>query len=182
MLLYSKSTGGFYNTAINCGEIPDSVVEITAKYHAELLQAQGLGMVIISNDEGYPVAIEPPSQVRTKDVLRAEVAAKRWHVETGGIVVDGMPVATDIDSQARLNSAYISLKLGHINDTKWKDVNGTFTQITLIEMEKLAQAVAKHIRDCFSRENAHNEIINSLRTQDELDTYDIDTGWPSANY
>ncbi|KAE9639050.1 phage tail protein [Pseudomonas sp. PB106] len=61
-MFYSKSTGGFYNPAINTN-IPSDAVEITQEYWMELLNGQSSGKIIVANDDGYPVLIDPPGQL-----------------------------------------------------------------------------------------------------------------------
>ncbi|WP_324009742.1 DUF4376 domain-containing protein [Aeromonas dhakensis] len=177
-MLYSKTTGGFYDRSIHGENIPADAVEITTNDHTALLAAQSSGQQITANENGYPVAIDPTKLVRTKTSLLAEVAAKRWQVETGGIIIAGHPIATDRESQAQLTSAYTSLKGGMIADTPWKAADGSFTLVTLTDLEPIAQAVGAHVRACFAAEQEHNESIKALQTQDELDTYNINTGWP----
>lgn len=58
-MLYSKSTGGFYDINIH-NNIPSDAVEITKEEHESLLTAQSLGKIISSNNKGKPVAIDPP--------------------------------------------------------------------------------------------------------------------------
>lgn len=174
---YSKSTGGFYNAAIH-GDIPADAVEITAAEYAALLTAQSSGKQIIADENGNPIAIDPPPPIRTQQSLLADVAAKRWVVETGGITVAGTPIATDREAQSLLNSAFVDLQSGLISDTQWKATNGTFTLFTLVQLEPVAQAVAAHRRACFAAEQAHVAAINALEAQAELDAYDIDDGWP----
>jgi len=177
-MFYSKSTSGFYDTEIHGNAIPSDAVEITGKQHAALMQAQSEGKQIVADEKGYPIAINSPQPVRTKESLIAEVAAKRWKIETGGIVVAGHSIATDRESQAQLNNAYTSLKSGLIADTPWKSADGSFTLVTLTELEPFAQAVATHVRACFFAEQAHDEAISALGVQAELDSYDVNAGWP----
>ncbi|MFM5811220.1 DUF4376 domain-containing protein [Aeromonas veronii] len=178
MMYYSKSTGGFYDAAIHGDNIPDNSVEITAEEHAELLAAESSGKRLVADESGYPIAIDPPQPVRTKESLMADVAAKRWQIETGGIIVAGYPIATDRESQAQLTCAYTSLKGGLIADTQWKSADGSFTMVTIAELEPVASAVAAHVRACFAAERSHNDAIALLQTQLELDAYDIHAGWP----
>lgn len=175
---YSKSTGGFYDATIHGDNIPADAVEITAEYHAELLAAQSSGKQITADESGYPIAIDPPQPVRTQTSLLAEVAAKRWQVETGGILVASHPIATDRESQAQLTSAYNSLKGGLIVDTHWKAADSSFTLVTLSELEPVVKAVAAHVRASFAAEQGHAEAISALQTQAEWDAYNINTGWP----
>ncbi|MNT63535.1 hypothetical protein D3C72_2013600 [compost metagenome] len=108
------------------------------------------------------------------------MAAKRWQVETGGIIVGSAPIATDRESRSQLTSVYSDLQNSLIADTPWKAADGSFTLVTLAEIEPAAQAVAAHVRACFAAEQAHTIAIEALHTQAELDSYDIHTGWPSG--
>ncbi|GKQ96492.1 DUF4376 domain-containing protein [Aeromonas hydrophila] len=178
MIFYSKSTGDFYDKAIHGNAIPLDAVQVTTEYFAEMLAARSSGKIVVADESGYPIAIDQPAPVRTKESLLAELAATRWQVETGGILVAGRLIATDRESQAQLYSSYGSLKNGLIVDTYWKSADGEFTQVTLVELEPIAQAVAGHVRACFTAEKAHNESIDAMQTQAELDSYDINNGWP----
>jgi hypothetical protein len=59
-MLYSKSTGGFYDVAIHGTAIPADAVEITDDLHAALMNAQSDGMRISSDETGGPIAVAPP--------------------------------------------------------------------------------------------------------------------------
>lgn len=177
-MFYSKSTGGFYDPAIHGNNIPAGAVEISSADHAELMVAQSSGKVIATNPKGYPIAIDPPKPKRTKESLISEVESKRWQVEVGGISVAGIPIKTDRESQAQLFSAYTSLKSNLIGDTPWKAADGSFSLVTMEELEPVAQAMAAHVRSCFAAERAHNEAISEIHYQGALDSYDINAGWP----
>lgn len=58
MVLYSKSTGGFYMPEINGSNIPTDAVEITADRHAALLEQQSLGKIIRPDHAGFPVQVD----------------------------------------------------------------------------------------------------------------------------
>lgn len=58
-MFYSKSTGGFYDSAIHT-EMPADVVEISREYWLELLDGQSAGKMIVANDEGYPILVDRP--------------------------------------------------------------------------------------------------------------------------
>lgn len=180
-MYYAKSTGGFYLPEIHGKNIPIDAVEITNEEHAALMQAQSDGKQIVADDNDYPIATTPSKPVRTKTSLLSEVAARRWQVETGGIVVADRYVATDRGSQAQLDSVYSSLKNGLIADTMWKTTDGGFTLVTLTDLEPIAQAVAIHVRACFAAEKIHNEAIDALEAQEELDCYDVNAAWPTQS-
>lgn len=178
-MYYSKSTGGFYTKEIHGKNIPTDAVEITDLYYKTLLAEQSSGKMISINESGHPIAITHPAKVRSYSSLQAEIAAKRWEVETGGITVSGVQIKTDRESQSQLTSVYAMLKSGLVSDTHWKTADGIFTLVTLVEIEPITQAVAEHVRVCFNEERSHNDAIAMLQTQAELDAYDIHTGWPS---
>lgn len=82
MILYSKTTGGFYSTFINGDDIPKDAVEISDERHVDLLQQQSEGKIIISDEEGNPITVDAPKpQPPTQDEIRAkiEVSAFQAH-------------------------------------------------------------------------------------------------------
>ena len=48
----------------------------------------------------------------------------------------------------------------------------------MTDLEPVALAVGAHVRACFAAEQAHSEAISAMMTQDELDAYSIEEGWP----
>jgi len=59
-MYYSKSTGGFYSLDIHGNNIPPEAVEITTEDHSALMLAQSEGKQIVADDNGNPIAINPP--------------------------------------------------------------------------------------------------------------------------
>ena len=86
-MYYSKSTGGFYDTAIHGDNIPADAVEITQQQHAALLQGQSEGKLIAADENGYPILQDPPQP--TADQMAATARAERdrliesirWRIE-----------------------------------------------------------------------------------------------------
>lgn len=58
MIFFSASELGFYDTAINA-DIPGDCVEISFENHGALMNGQSAGMVIVADESGRPVLIEP---------------------------------------------------------------------------------------------------------------------------
>lgn len=81
-IYYSKTTGGFYDPKIHGDGIPDDAVEITPEAHAELLDEQTAGKVIVGDADGFPQAVAPAPFVPTWDYIRAErtrlLASSDW--------------------------------------------------------------------------------------------------------
>lgn len=74
-MLYSKSTGGFYDSAIHGNNIPSDAVEITNDEHAALLAGQSEGKIIAADANGFPVLQDPPEP--TAEQIAAAVTAAR---------------------------------------------------------------------------------------------------------
>lgn len=75
---YSKSTGGFYDTAIHGNNIPADAVEITREDHAELLAGQSDGRLIQADTKGRPVLVDlpPPTLAEAQASARAAIDAE----------------------------------------------------------------------------------------------------------
>lgn len=61
-MIYSSSTGGFYDKAVHGDSIPTDAVEISQEKYEALFQGQRDGMVIVSDDNGYPMLSSPPTE------------------------------------------------------------------------------------------------------------------------
>lgn len=72
-MLYSKSTGGFYDPAIN-NTIPADAVQITGATYSALLAAQSQGKVITSDGAGNPIAIDPATLLTLPQAQAAQIA------------------------------------------------------------------------------------------------------------
>jgi len=100
-----------------------------------------------------------------------QIAARRWAAETGGIVWQGWPVATDRESQAKISAAYALARDGLWPDGGgWKGADGLWHPLGADQIIALSLAVAAHVQACFSHEAA--------LLADPAD--DIETGWPGA--
>ena len=73
-MLYSKSTGSFYDPEIHAAGIPGDAVEITRQKHATLMKGQAQGKVIQADDKGYPVLVDPPKPTLDQLASAAESA------------------------------------------------------------------------------------------------------------
>lgn len=73
-MFYSKSSGGFYSREINGDNIPDDCVEITAEYHAVLIEGQSQGKLIQADANGKPVLADPPAPTQAQIIAQYESA------------------------------------------------------------------------------------------------------------
>lgn len=59
-MFYSKTTGGFYDTAIHGDNIPADAVEISATEHAALIEGHSKGKRIAADARGFPMLQDTP--------------------------------------------------------------------------------------------------------------------------
>ena len=72
MIYYSKTTKGFYCEEIHGTNIPSDCVQITKELHTTLLNEQSQGKQIVPDENGYPIAIVPPTVPPTWEQIRAQ--------------------------------------------------------------------------------------------------------------
>lgn len=73
MLYYSKTTGGFYDSAIHGDSMPPDVQAITDEEHAALMLGQSAGKEIAADATGRPVLQDRPAP--TPDQVAAAMSA-----------------------------------------------------------------------------------------------------------
>lgn len=123
----------------------------------------------IINNEPVTIVPEvvPPTLEEAKALKLAELATARYREETGGIIVGGVTIATDRESQAMLTGAYVSLKQGLVEAVNWKGDDG-WVPSTLAEIEPIAQAVGQHVQACFTREKGLAAQVTAATTAEEV--------------
>lgn len=112
-----------------------------------------------------------------KSLKLAQLAAKRYEVEVGGCLVNGQPVSTDRDSQAKISGAFLAVNNGLSLPLMWK-ANGKFIALEAEAIKALALGVALHVQLAFANEAAHAEAINKKNDAKLIVEHDISTGWP----
>jgi hypothetical protein len=100
-----------------------------------------------------------PAVIPSQDELKAYAAARRWLVETGGVVIGGIKVATDRESQSMLNAAYNLAQGNPSFSTMWKGADGNFNVVNAETMIALAQTVGAFVASCFTAEAA---VVNGI--------------------
>ncbi len=108
--------------------------------------------------------------------LYAYAASKRYAVETGGIVLNGMRVMTDRASQSLITGAYNYVQANPDITVKFK-TSGGFVELTAAQMTAIANAVGAHVQAAFAAEGEINQqiIAGTITTPAEIDAF----GWPS---
>jgi hypothetical protein len=80
-MFYSKSTDGFYDTAIHGDNIPADAIEITREQHAALLEGQSIGKRIVADSAGFPALQDPPPPTLA-DIIRGYIDAVQSHMDS----------------------------------------------------------------------------------------------------
>lgn len=75
MKYFSKTTGGFYDSAIHGDRIPADAVQVSDSDHSALMAGQAAGKVIVANVAGKPILVNAPEP--TPDQIAAAVAISR---------------------------------------------------------------------------------------------------------
>jgi len=137
---------------------------------------------MIAEWEAEGNAIEPYAEpVPTVPQLLDYLARKRVEVEEGGIVVNGVPVATDrAHSQVKITAAYVKAMANpEFEVTNWKVAPGVF--IPSLDAETIiaiGDAVTAHIQACFDKEAELAAMITAdppqVSTYEQIDAAD----WP----
>ena len=110
--------------------------------------------------------------------LYAYAASKRYAVETGGIVLNGMAVMTDRASQSLITGAYNYVQANPETTVKFK-TSGGFVELTATQMTAIANAVGAHVQAAFAAEGEINQeiIAGTITTPAEIDAF----AWPLNN-
>ena len=102
--------------------------------------------------ELHPAPVIETSLEEHKEVKKAEIAAARYSAEIVGIEYEGNLIATDRDSQALITGAALAATLDSAYTLRWKMENGEFIQLTSSQIIAIAQAVRRHVQECFDKE------------------------------
>lgn len=107
-----------------------------------------------------------------------ELANYRYEREVGGIDVGGVAVKTDRETQSILTGARILAKEdAQYTIPSWKVTKGVFTSLDATTIITIADAVAAHVQDSFSRAETVSDIIIALTMPAAVAAYDIEAGW-----
>lgn len=105
------------------------------------------------------------------------LAAYRYEKESAGIIVDGVDVHTDRSSRSILNSKKDWLANHPSQVVDYKGKNG-WHDLTKQKVEDIWDEVETHVESCYNIERTHAEAIEALTTVNDVEQYDITTGWP----
>lgn len=173
----SKTTRGFYDTAIHGASMPEDVVEITAEEHAALLEGQSQGKLIDFDEAGYPFLADPVEPTRAEKEARAwgQIKAERDRRKSLGVQADGNWFHSDADSRIQ------QLALTIMGQTmpagiQWKTMSDEFVLMTPTLAVQIFTATATLDQVLFSNATTHRTAMMAAAVPSE---YDFSTGWPA---
>lgn len=174
-MFYSKSTGGFYSREIHGEAIPEDAVKISAEEHAALLAAQSSGKVIQADNDGMPIAVDPPRQSAAQ--VWERIKAERDHrTENGGYKAGTKWFHSDQKSRSQQLGLVL---LGSIIPAglQWKTMDGSFVTMTQQLAGQVLAAAAASDQAIFAAAETHKAAMEA--SQDPA-AYDFSTGWPKV--
>ncbi len=118
----------------------------------------------------------PKSTTITKADLLAYAATRRFVIETGGIILNSMPVMTDRESQSLITGAHSYVQANPDITVRFKTAAG-FIELTATQMTAIANTVGAHVQACFAAEGEVCSQIDAgtIKTMAEIDAF----AWPS---
>lgn len=156
------------------GWLPATVLEAEFDPLTQMLAAPVITLGEASVSIDYPAVALEPAECRAN--LQAYAARKRYEVETGGITLNGVNVATDRESQALVNGAYAAVQRDPQRVIQWKGING-FVALNSTAMTAIADAVAAHVQACFAVEA---EVVAAIGGSTIMSKAAVDAArWPA---
>lgn len=187
-MLYSKSTGGFYDTAIHGDNIPADAVEITVEEHQALIEGQSQGKRIVADESGRPILVDPPAPTAAE--IWERIKAKRDAIKAGGVKVGTKWYHTDTESRIQhlglLEKARAARAAGGTDatrlqalgqDIKWKTMDGSFIYLTVKHAEDIFAAVTDLDAAAFAAAEMHRVAMEASA---DPAAYDFSVGWPAT--
>ena len=154
------------------------VLEFTASASDVEAHGREIHAAALAGAYGPIAAYEPPPAPPPPSAadLKAAAAAKRWQVETGGVVAGGMPIDTSRASQAMISGAHAYIQAQPSATVDFKAASGWVT-LDAAAVTTIALAVAGHVQSCFGVERLVEAALDAgtITTLAEIDAAD----WPS---
>jgi hypothetical protein len=113
-----------------------------------------------------------------KGIRLAELAARRWEIETGGVTVGGLTVPSDRDTQGRIAQIVAAYDKGFVTgQVLFKLAPGVHIEIDEVAIRAVMEAGAQLIQSCFRREGELAALIAAAPDLAALEAIDIQGFW-----
>ena len=150
-------------------------LDTNKKWGAEVLTLDAERQVVLVTRK--QVAMTAAEKAARDSAIAAEwagrIAARRFQAETGGVIVEGIQVNTERDSQALLTGAAFAASLDPAYQIKWKAATG-FVDLTGEQIIGIASQVRAFVQACFNREA---ELLGAV-ADGSITAQMLEEGWP----
>ena len=155
---YPTNYPTFYGTAPDTSslEVPGVLGELTGAEYQAALDAETLAR-----------------EAKVRSNRASQIAARRYAAEVSGITVEGMPIATDRDSNSLITGAALAASLDPSYSVQWKTSDG-FVTLSAAQILGLASAVRARVQACFNREAVLLGAVADGTITSEM----LEEGWP----
>ena len=146
---------------------PDLTTDQLARVQAIYADDIALYESITTAGQSYTLP-SPPATDELKAEKIQELRSARDAVEFGGITFNGLPVQTDMVTQARLTSALSLVALNPSTIIKWEFPDGSIVDLDKATIEALAAAVFGHVQQTRTDFAAAKALVEAATTVEEL--------------
>ena len=94
-MLYSKSTGGFYDQAVHGDAVPADCVAIDQVLYASLIEGQAAGKRISADEGGLPILVDPPAPTDA-EIETHKIAVVQRHMDEAARALRYDDIATAV--------------------------------------------------------------------------------------
>ena len=122
---------------------------------------------------------------KKKEEKMYKVYELRKQKESEGIFVDDFFVDTSETGRLNLSNTINAYEWGLIDKSEtvsWKVRTGEFKEVNYDKLKIFAGYVAYYIEQLFGVEKYHTDNIKALETIEDIESYDINIGWPPTQY
>ena len=154
----------------------DGELGVNKKWGAEVLTLDNERQVVLVTRK--QLAMTAAEKAARDSAIAAEwagrIAARRFQAETSGVIVEGIQVNTERDSQALLTGAAFAASLDPAYQIKWKAATG-FVDLSAQQIIGVASAVRAFVQVCFNREA---ELLGAV-ADGSITAEMLEEGWPA---
>lgn len=163
---------GFYDS------YQEGSVEITKEYWLQLLNEQSNGKRITTNEEGYPIAINPIEsleEVKSKIINRILVFDKSEQINSFSLRGDNIWLDKDLRSSI-IDTVTIKIKKGITESSIW--YNDKEYVLKCEDILSMLEDVSVYADACNSTTNRHVANIKEMTNVYNIETYNYRLNYP----
>ena len=133
---------------------------------------------LVENNQVIEPLVTSPTLEEVKAAKLNDLASYRYTREVRGFTFNGQRISTDDRAKTLLMGARLEATENPLSTLNWKTDKG-FVVLNAAAIIAISNAVRAFVQACFDKEKAHSDAIQLLSTVESVESYDIETGWPS---